>query len=557
MRKLLTFICTLLVAIGASATINRNLHASVVLEKKNTTENELNLSTVGIRQTIIGEVEMADEPTMEEWNAEYVAKQQKAAAADYAAHDYYFVEGMMHAGVTPQFYGCSMPLIMLPFTQEIVWANYYGPTSWYSQATDELLAENSETLTYKAGKDYNLAGMYYLPYTTDHTLEQGGTTYNIKGYMYAEAAGKGGAAFTVGYTPITISTGENIPMTLCGMETSTMNNESGSDFYRIGAGVRGAYAYGTKLIADTATGATADTILSLVRNVSPLKINALTMPVYNANGTAIIPADGEVKFEILAADLARGIIYSDSILGTAVVTAENIVEMGAGVGTLVATFQEEDPFGGMMDVAIVVEGDFVTRLTGFNESGCDFGIFADYYTPGESTIYQVNGKYTPIFNASSNLAIGYDAYWPMVDCGMGSEILVAPVAGGVAMDGEYQAFALYTNVYDIEGAWIISDETSEWLELAVDASPLETEGYIRAQITAEALPAGMTGRKGAVVIDADGYKLSIPVLQGEATGVENVVTPSIKDNKRYNLLGVEVDENYNGVVIMNGQKFIQ
>jgi hypothetical protein len=145
----------------------------------------------------------------------------------------------------------------------------------------------------------------------------------------------------------------------------------------------------------------------------------------------------------------------------------------------------------------------------------------------------------------------------MVDCGMGSEILVAPVAGGVAMDGEYQAFALYTNVYDVEGAWIISDETSEWLEFALDASTLETEGYIVAQITAEALPAGMTGRKGAVVIDADGYKLSIPVLQGEATGVENVVTPSIKDNKRYNLLGVEVDENYNGVVIMNGQKFIQ
>ena len=100
MRKLLTFICALLVAIGASATINRNLHASVVLEKKTTTENELNLSTVGIRQAIIGEVEMADEPTMEEWNAEYVAKQQKAAA-EYAAHDYYFVEGMLHSGCTP------------------------------------------------------------------------------------------------------------------------------------------------------------------------------------------------------------------------------------------------------------------------------------------------------------------------------------------------------------------------------------------------------------------------------------------------------------------------
>jgi hypothetical protein len=341
------------------------------------------------------------------------------------------------------------------------------------------------------------------------------------------------------------------------METSMMNNESGSDFYRISAGDRGAYAYGTNLIADLATGKTADTIISTVRNVSPLKISSVSIPVYNSNGTTIMPETGEVKIEIIAADLTTGKIYTDSILGTAIATAADFVDVQAGLGTIVGRFYEEDPFGGMMEVAVVVEGDFVTRVTGYNETGCDFGIYADYYTPGSTTIYQVNGTYTPIFKASSNLAIGYDAYWPMVDCGMGSEILVAPVAGGVAMDGEYQAFALYTNVYDIEGAWIISDETSEWLEFALDASTLETEGYIVAQITAEALPAGMTGRKGAVVIDADGYKLSIPVLQGEATGVENVVTPSIKDNKRYNLLGVEVDENYNGVVIMNGQKFIQ
>jgi hypothetical protein len=114
-------------------------------------------------------IEMDREVTMEEWNAEYVAKQQKAAAADYAAHDYYFAEGMMHAGLTPQFYSI-MPLIMLPFTPEIEWTNYYGPTSWYAQYDDELLAENSETLTMTAWKDYGLDGMYYLMYTTDHTL---------------------------------------------------------------------------------------------------------------------------------------------------------------------------------------------------------------------------------------------------------------------------------------------------------------------------------------------------------------------------------------------------
>ena len=534
------------------------LLSAVLVAGMATAQVEMTTPNMEVRQVLTTQsIEMDREVTMEEWNAEYIAKQQKAAAAEYAAHDYYFVEGMMHSGLTPQFYGLSMPLIMLPFTPEVVWTNYYGPTDWYSQASDELLAEDSETLTMKAWEDYGLGGMYYLIYTTDHTLTQGDQTYDIKGYMYAEAAGKGGAAFTTGYTPITISTGENIPMTLCGMETSTMDNESGSDFYRISAGVRGAYAYGTDLIADTATGVTADTILSLVRNVSPLKISAINIPLYNANGTTMITENAEIKIELFAADLSQGIIYTDSVLGTTVATVENFLEIQAGLGTLVATFQEEDPFGGMMDVAVVVEGDFVVQLTGYNESGCDFGIYADYHTPGGTTVYKVGGQYTPIFSASSNLAISYDAYWPMVEYGGGSEVLVAPAEGGIAMDGDYQAFALYTNVTDVEGAWMIADESAEWLEIAIDASTLETEGYIVAQLTAEALPEGVTGRKGAFVIDADGYKLSIPVHQGDVeTGVENVVAPSF-NGKTYNLLGVEVDENYKGIVIKNGQKSIQ
>ena len=534
------------------------LLSAVLVAGMATAQVEMTTPNMEVRQVLTTQsIEMDREVTMEEWNAEYIAKQQKAAAAEYAAHDYYFVEGMMHSGLTPQFYGLSMPLIMLPFTPEVVWTNYYGPTDWYSQASDELLAEDSETLTMKAWEDYGLGGMYYLIYTTDHTLTQGDQTYDIKGYMYAEAAGKGGAAFTTGYTPITISTGENIPMTLCGMETSTMNNESGSDFYRISAGDRGAYAYGTNLIADLETGVTADTIISTVRNVSPLKISAINIPLYNANGTTMITENAEIKIELFAADLSQGIIYTDSVLGTTVATVENFLEIQAGLGTLVATFQEEDPFGGMMDVAVVVEGDFVVQLTGYNESGCDFGIYADYYTPGGTTVYKVGGQYTPIFSASSNLAISYDAYWPMVEYGGGSEVLVAPAEGGIAMDGDYQAFALYTNVTDVEGAWMIADESAEWLEIAIDASTLETEGYIVAQLTAEALPEGVTGRKGAFVIDADGYKLSIPVHQGDVeTGVENVVAPSF-NGKTYNLLGVEVDENYKGIVIKNGKKTIQ
>ena len=77
------------------------------------------------------------------------------------------------------------------------------------------------------------------------------------------------------------------------------------------------------------------------------------------------------------------------------------------------------------------------------------------------------------------------------------------------------------------------------------------------QVIVEPLTEG-AGRKGVITIDADGVLYELYVHQGDiTTGVEDVVIPTINDNKIYNLLGVEVDENYKGIVIKNGQKFIQ
>ena len=513
-----------------------------------------------VRQVVATQsIEMDREITMEEWNAEYIAKQQKAAAEDYAAHDYYYVDGMMHWGLTPTFMGLAVDLIAIPYMESVVWKNLYGPTDWYDQYDDALLAEDSETLVAEGW--YGIDGVgYYLPYTTDHTLTQNGVDYLIKGYKFA-AGNENGGVLASGAAPFTISTGENIPITLCGMATDPMNNDNGSDFYRIGAGVRGAYAYGTKLIADTATGATADTLLSTVRNVSPLNISSINIPLYNVNGTTMIPENAEIKIEIFAADLNSGIIYTDSILGTTVATVENFLEIQAGLGTLVATFQEEDPFGGMMDVSVVVEGDFVVQLTGFNESGCDFGIYADYYTPGGTTIYCVNGTYTPIFSASSNLAIMYDAYWPTVQDAAGNVMNVS-VEGGEAyyVEEGNKYTLLYTNVYDVDALWSV--DYPEWMEVEYFLANVGTEEapeyVVAVAVTAEPLTEG-TGRQGIVTFDADGFVYELVVNQGEVqgpiTGVENVVAPI--SNKTFNLLGVEVDENYKGIVIKNGQKFIQ
>ena len=55
------------------------------------------------------------------------------------------------------------------------------------------------------------------------------------------------------------------------------------------------------------------------------------------------------------------------------------------------------------------------------------------------------------------------------------------------------------------------------------------------------------------------YKVKEDLIYIQAateSAVDNVVAP-LFDNKIYNLLGVEVDENYKGIVIKNGQKYIQ
>jgi hypothetical protein len=76
---------------------------------------------------------------------------------------------------------------------------------------------------------------------------------------------------------------------------------------------------------------------------------------------------------------------------------------------------------------------------------------------------------------------------------------------------------------------------------------------------AEALPADVEGRSGVVALNADGFVYEFVITQGtpgDDTAVENVVAP-LFDDKIYNLLGVEVDETYKGIVIKNGQKYIQ
>ena len=490
-------------------------------------------------------IQMNKEVTLDAWTG----YSKKVANASYDLVDHYVVEGMLYGGLDAEWGGYNLGMIMVPAYQNVVFENLYGPTTW--TIGGETVEENSESLEYGLLEP----SLYKLPTTTDHMWQYDDTTLlSVKGYLYGSTTSN---QYLIPGANHMVSD-EIIPMSQCEKYCDPLYAESGSDFYIVSAQSLGCpYAYGTDLVYN---GKSLDTIVSIVRNVSPLKINQINMPIYNASATEvsdILPEDAQVKVEIIAADLTTGRIYADSVYASTIIAAEDCQVFGGGPASLVAKFFEEDPFGGLMEVSVVCPGDFVVQITGYNEGNCDFGFLTDYYAPTGSTLFVVNGNYTEFWKSGSNLAISYDAYWPTAYNAAGSEVLVAPAEGGVAMDGEYPAIAILTNLLDPENEMYV-ENAPEWIETELDFSTYAEGGYVQAQFTAAALPEGETGRQGIVTINADGYLLDIVINQGEVVnaGVENVTAP-VFNGKTFNLLGVEVDENYKGIVIKNGQKFIQ
>lgn len=503
-----------------------------------------------VRKARVQTVEMNKPITL----AEATTYGKKAPSATYDYVDHYVVDGMMYAGLTED-WGMYGPMIVLPSYQNVVFENLFGPTTWV--VNGNVVEENS--VTFEMGDLPE--GMWYLPQTTDHTWQKDDTTqYNVKGYLYGSAFAS--QYLLTGVNHMATSDGSIIPLTLCEMFCDPMYRESGYDISSIVAQSVGCpYAYGTDLVYQ---GLSFDTIISAVRNVNPLKIESINIPVWNTdNGdlAKMLPEGAQVKVELVAADLSKGItIYKDSVYASTIIDSIDCIDLGDGSATLIALFTEEDPFGGFMPVSVVVPGDFVLQITGYNESNCDFGFMADYYAPKGSTYFAVNGKLTEFWSGGSNLAISYVAYWPTVVSDTALNVMNAPIEGGIAHygeDAEDNMLILYTNVYDVVNSWSI--DVPEWIDYNIDYETyMESASAVVMMFQAAALPADVKGRSGVVTIDADGCVYELTINQGEVvnTSVENVVTPSF-NGKTYNLLGVEVDETYKGIVIKNGQKYIQ
>lgn len=498
--------------------------------------------------------------------------------ASYGLADWYYVPGAFHLGIYEGLGGYSVALIQLPLMDSVSFYNYYGATDW------SFNGETVATGTDKLVESFGIDGLYYVPQTADHTFNPSkdwdpsykDTTISVKGTMYGNGCKyqyMRSAGANLFWTDEDNNPVENAHMTLCAMETDIMNepDNDGSDFWMVGAASLGdVYYNGCGVHIEKGSTKTADTLGIVVDNRGVMKIEEILWPIYN-DGRAdavnkYIPDGAQLRVNIFPID-GSNINVHDTI-ASAVMTNADFISAGTGyewVGTLHTKFYEEDIFGAKVQTPIWIEGDFFVQLTNFNESGCDFGIYSDYHCPTTATtLYQYNGQYS--FrggkggggNYGQNLGVSFVAYWPTLinDTTIFEQNI--DVAGGYAFYGnnpEDTGVLLYSNVnpeeWDIE-----SDE--EWLGYEIDTQYFEEYLAVIIAFKADALPEGEEGREGVVTINADGNVMEFVVKQGTIeAAVENNRMGAINDGKLYNVLGVEVGEDYKGVVIRNGEKFIK
>ena len=502
----------------------------------------------------------------------------KPVEYDYA--DTYVAPGAFHLGYYEGLAGYSFAAILFPYMDSVVYRNIYGSTDW--SVNGKLVEENSDRYV----TNYGVNGMYYLPETADHEFEYEDETYFVKGTMYGNGKSYQYAMSAIESKFLGGGT-ENVYMTLCAMQTDTMNNSSGSDFYMVGCRYYDSdpYLHGTGCHLNENKegedpGPRLDTLGVLVDNRGLMKIEKILIPIYKdeqLNDSLVFPADAVLHLAIFPAT-ENGVDFSDTIASTNI-TRKDFVNGGATwgtIGTLAAIFYDTDIFGATTPTPIYVNGEFYVQITNFNESNCDFGIFSDFFNPYTgTTVFQHNGEF--IYRHSGggggqygqNLGISFDAYFPTlfndtttvtprVEQPADGWDLNAPAAGGYAYydeDTENMVSYLYSNVNTDD--WII-DYDVDWIEVAIDTTYWGDYSVAMVGFYAEEIPADVETRTAVVIIEADGAEQIFNITQiNDRSALITTKPDELFDNKLYNVLGIEVGEDYQGVVIRNGEKFVR
>ena len=480
------------------------------------------------------------------------------------------------------------PAIVLPYRDSVTYYSYFTPGNW---TIDTTTVANAPSLTVEAGY------VSSLPWLSLADFQPNDSTYvDFFDYSY-------GNSIRLDYyngtgkddiKPILL-TGYYYQELVGNCAWSSYDDESVFDYGRIWADKSGPYGYGTNLHFDaTKTVDTIGTIFPLgpedIMYVDTARLRIYTIDyeksLADTEGKYIyvplqeaIPEGKEIYLKLYPVQLQEqadgsfiNMINTDSVIAEAVATKADIVASPYTaqapsvnwLGEIAFVFKKKNVLGVSQPKPAEITGRFYAELTGFNEAGCNFGIWCDIdnFTTNGRTIFKVNGQYSTLWQNPHNIDLCMNAIFPHVEPDTTATVMKVPGTGGDALfydeagnaDENYGEWLGYnSNIIDLN---MISYDGDDWLEVTFnDYYAKQNYLYMLAKITADANPTA-EAREGKVTLNFAGQKFTYTIQQEAGTSaVENI--KHLNDGKMYNVLGMEVDDTYKGIVIKNGEKFIR
>lgn len=541
MKKISLIVCALATTVASFAGLNDKL------VKRNAVETKINPN---IR---IVETQSAILP---EENVNALTQRLATVVTDTVILPY-VAPGTFNSGTPSSGIGyVNEAFILAPYQDSLTFYNYSGLTSsWYVdgdlKATDSLLKVNLVGM----GETQSLPLMKTPTLPTSDTTQTAFVDYQFGAYYTEVYSQKGDFSNYIEVAPAYLE-----PLTKCAMYTEQRTNSKGKDTYGsdwtfVGGGDVGTYSYGTQMVHPS-LGVRFDTIFIPYFQEGAMYIDHISAGVYtDGSGVdGIFPAETDHVRATIYPILSGGRIDFSSPIATAIADADDYVgaeNASSWYGLLNFYFTELDPItGAETQVPAKVSGDFVVAFDQFNDGTANFGFITDYYTLIEGDTYLIGGgRFTQLWKYPANLLVNLYALLPVFEA---PESVQFDLAGGTL------EFTIPSNVWDDE----IEIDAPEWItvEVATDYEEIvdgDKTYYAHKYTNKLTITVAETAasREGVVELDAMGLPVTIIVDQGDVQGIENVRYQN--DNKLYNVLGQEVNEDYKGVVIRNGEKFVK
>lgn len=460
-----------------------------------------------------------------------------------------------------------------PFLEKLNFYNYYDealwPASWILNDEDStVLAANvgSYSLELEDGLGYYMG---LAPVMRPNVIDGADRDTIIPAFQYGKGgiadwesvAGKAAGAYEQ-YKGVLNGDPYINPITKCNLYTEVAEDwYFPFDYGTFGAAAGGDYWYGTKLTNTYTSTASEtkymDTIATIISNPGVIYIDHITVGVWTRadGGADMFPGDDDhVRLTIYPLDANDNPDWSDPI-ATATAGRDQLTNGAAWTDFLEFHFLEEDPITHNSDtVAVTVEGDFAIVFDEFNDGTAAFGFLSDGYSDYDNLADTYFYFYYPAANrvvgttryiSPANLLVNLYAYFPIV--------LDAPeVVNFKKGEALTQTITLTTNTwgesYDIDA--------DDWIDVEAETIYDENDDHaykVELTITVEASD---EARLGVIDIITDGYEFTINVNQNDySEAIEDVYFKT--NGKSYNVLGQEVNDEYKGVIIRNGEKFIR